>query len=193
MRGASTIGRGRARWRCWRSGRWPCTRAATCSRRRAAITATGTELLGPVIVLGTVAAIAVSFLATLALRCLPVAPASSRRPIARSLAVGLLAVYFLQETGEALLAADHHPVLSHLLGSEGWLVPPLAMSFGGLAALAGSWLDRTEPGPRLRCSHPLPRARREGLPPAGESRLGRPSSCSRPPPLASSASGLIAG
>jgi hypothetical protein len=103
------------------------------------------ELLGPVIVLGTVAAIAVSFLAMLALRCLPVPPAPEQATDRAVLfAVGLLAVYFLQETGEALLAADPHPFFSHLLGSGGWLVLPLAMAFGGLAAVAGSWLDRTE-------------------------------------------------
>ena len=125
------------------------------------------ELLGPVIVLGTVAAIAVSFLATLALRCLPVAPAPEQvTDRAVLFAVGLLAVYFLQETGEALLAADHHPVFSHLLGSQGWLVLPLAMSFGGLAALAGSWLDRTELRAAIALlATPLPRPPRRTLRP----------------------------
>ncbi len=148
------------------------------------------ELLGPVIVLVTMAAIAVSFLATLVRRCLPVAPAPEQATDrAVVFAVGLLAVYFLQETGEALLTADHHPVFAHLLGSGGWLVLPLAMTFGGLAALAGRWLDRTElraaiallatPLPRPPRRTPRPRAIRAW---ALESLLGTLRLSPRAPP-----------
>lgn len=147
------------------------------------------ELLGPVIVGVTVAAIAVSFLATLALRCLPVAPAPEQATDrAAAFAVGLVAVHFLQETGEGLLAANHHP-LAHLLGAGGWLVLPLAMAFGGLAALAGRWLDRTELRvaialfaaalPRPPRTTPRPRANRVWAP---ESLLGPFGLSPRAPP-----------
>jgi hypothetical protein len=101
------------------------------------------ELLGPAVGLLTVAAVAVSFAATLARRCLPTVPAPEAvTDRAAAFAVGLVAVYMLQETAEGIVAGDHQP-FAHL-GYGGWLVLPLAMAVGGLAALAGRWLDRTE-------------------------------------------------
>lgn len=132
------------------------------------------ELAGPTILLLTMAAIAVSFLATIALRRLPDAPAPEQATDrAVVFAVALLAVYLLQELGEGLLTSGDH-ALAHLLAGGGWLALPLSILLGGLAALAGHWLDRTElraavallrrlPG-RRGAAAPAPRPRREWTP-----------------------------
>ena len=76
------------------------------------------ELLGPVIVLGTVAAIAVSFLATLALRCLPVAPAPEQATDRAVLfAVGLPSTSS-RRPARRCWPPTITPSSSHLLGSE---------------------------------------------------------------------------
>lgn len=119
------------------------------------------ELLVPLTVATTVAAIAVSILATLARRCLPT-PLDPTHTTERAAAyaLGLLTVYFAQELAEGIVVAEHG-VLAGVLGAGSWLALPLAMAFGALAALAGGWLDRVELRVALagRRARPRPRAR----------------------------------
>jgi hypothetical protein len=59
-------------------------------------------------------------------------------------AAGLLAVYFAQELTEGLLAAQHPAGLAGALGAGGWIVLPLAMALGAVAAIARGWLHHAE-------------------------------------------------
>jgi hypothetical protein len=119
------------------------------------------ELLAPALVGATLAAICVSLLAAALRRHLPAAT----RPYgpterAAAFAAGLLAVYFLQELAESFLVAGQPGALESILGAGGWLVLPLAMSFGAAAALIGRLLDRAEVRFAHRAPQPMPRAPR---------------------------------
>jgi hypothetical protein len=128
------------------------------------------NLLAPVIVAATFAAIGVSIATTLARRRLP-APSGPEAVTERAVAfaIGLLAVYFVQEAAEGLLVGEHGP-FAGLVGPGGWLALPLSIALGAFVALAGQWLDRTElrvaiallgrPARRARCA-PRPPAMRE--------------------------------
>ncbi len=102
------------------------------------------ELLVPLAIATTLAAIAVSILATLARRCMPTPlDPSHTTERAAAYALGLLTVYFAQELAEGMLDPEHG-VLAGALGPGSWLALPLAMAFGALASLVGGWLDRIE-------------------------------------------------
>ncbi len=150
-------------------------------------------LLAPVAVAAATAAIALSLLAAASRRAdrssLRLADTTERAAL---YALGLLAAYFVQELAEGVLVAGHGGPLAAGAGAGGWLVLPLAVAFGALAALAGRWLDRVESSLGA-----APRRRRRRAP----ARLGRPRSrrgralasltlafglARRPPPLAPS-------
>ena len=101
------------------------------------------ELVAPVLVATTVAAIGISLLAALVGRvAAPLDPGHATERAA-AYALGLLAVYFVQELAEGLLVGGHG-ALAGLVGPGGWLALPLAMAFGAVVALACSWLDRVQ-------------------------------------------------
>ena len=97
------------------------------------------------------------------------APRFARRCAAY--AAALLAVFWVQEVAEALLAGGHPDGLAAIFGGGGWLAAPLAIGHGALAAAVAAVLDRAEDG--LACAiaglrDRLPRAPRAiGIPPAG--------------------------
>jgi hypothetical protein len=102
------------------------------------------SLLAPVIVAASFAAIGVSIVATLARRRLPT-PSGPEEVTERAVAfaIGLLAVYLVQELAEGLLVGEHGPFVA-LIGPGGWLALPLSIALGAFVAFAGQWLDRTE-------------------------------------------------
>lgn len=148
------------------------------------------ELLVPLTVATTLAAIAVSIVATLGRRCLPVAldPAHATERAA-AFALSLLTVYLVQELAEGMLVADHG-VLDGVLGPGSWLALPLAMAFGALASLAGGWLDRVELSVALAAHRSRPSTRVPGRRPPLAARRARPflalgfKLSPRPPPAA---------
>ncbi len=124
------------------------------------------ELLAPALVGATLAAVCLSLVAAAVRR---------RRPRSRLglgvteraalYAAGLVAVYVVQELFESLIAG-HPGALATAFGTGSWLIVPLAMAFGAVAALVGRLLDRAEiklsgtlRAPRLRAPRRLARPR----------------------------------
>jgi hypothetical protein len=116
--------------------------------------------LVPALAAATLAAILVSLLASAFRRRLaaPTAGAGTSERAA-AYAVGLVAIYVVQELAEALIAGDPG-ALSSALGTGGWLIVPLAMIVGAAAALVGRLLDRAEVGLAAAFAAPRPRAPR---------------------------------
>ena len=101
------------------------------------------ELVAPVLVATTVATIGISLLAALVGRvAAPLDPGHATERAA-AYALGLLAVYFVQELSEGLLVGGHG-AFAGIVGPGGWLALPLAMAFGAVVALACGWLDRVQ-------------------------------------------------
>ncbi len=103
------------------------------------------EQLAPLLVAAVVATIIVSILAPAVRRRSPAAPGSGcATERAAAYALALLGVYFVQELSEGVASGAHAAGIESVLGAAGWLVLPLAMGLGAVAALLGSFLDRVE-------------------------------------------------
>jgi hypothetical protein len=97
------------------------------------------ELLAPIAVLVLAGAVATLIRGTEG--ALP-----ARAPLGRRtavFAVALLAIYFGQESLEAMLATGH-PLGPATLAAGGWIALPLALGIGALAALLANALERVE-------------------------------------------------
>jgi hypothetical protein len=72
---------------------------------------------------------------------------SPRRGFGRSVAafaIGLVAIYFCQETLEGFLASGHASGLSAAIASGGWVAAPLALALAIPLAAVAAFLDRIE-------------------------------------------------
>jgi hypothetical protein len=151
------------------------------------------DLVAPLLVAAAAAMLIASVVVPALLR---LAPALTRDVSSTERAAGyaaaLLAVYFVQELAEGVLASGHPAGLVGVLGASGWLALPLAMALGALGSLARGWLYRAERRlaaalTRPRLPRPPRRASRRASPPARSdlSQLGLPFGLARrPPPLA---------
>jgi hypothetical protein len=124
--------------------------------------------LAPLLVAGAAAAIVTSVVAPALLGRM----APARRPYteerAAGYAAGLVAVFFAQELAESLLSGGHPDGVAAVLGAGGWVVLPLAIALGALAAFAARQLDRAALTVSRRFVPPRPRAPRQlGRLPAG--------------------------